>query len=316
MVDTTPPTIACPGNLVVSNDTGSCGAIVNFTVTADDDCDANPSVGCVPMSGSFFAVGTTSVDCTATDRNGLSATCSFTVTVNDDEDPMIVGCPANDKVSNDPGECSAVYTWIAPTATDNCPGVIIDQTGGPANGSALPVGITTIEYTATDAAGNTAVCTFSIEVNDTEDPVITCPADITQDNDAGLCSAVVNYTATATDNCPGVIRRLHAGERLRLRGRHHGRQLHGDRCGRPDGDLQLQRHGGRQRRPGRDLPGQHRPDNDPGECGADRDLQRRHRDRQLRQPDRAHVRCHQRRLLPRGHHHRHLLRDRCGRQHR
>ena len=74
VVDTTPPTIACPGNLVVSNDTGSCGAIVNFTVTADDDCDANPSVGCVPASGSFFDVGTTAVDCTATDRSGLSAT--------------------------------------------------------------------------------------------------------------------------------------------------------------------------------------------------------------------------------------------------
>ena len=35
-----------------------------------------------------------------------------------------------------------------------------------------------------------------------ENPVITCPADITVGNDPGLCSATVNPgTATATDNC-------------------------------------------------------------------------------------------------------------------
>jgi hypothetical protein len=41
-----------------------------------------------------------------------------------------------------------------------------------------------------------------VTVNDVEDPVITCPADDTVDNDAGLCLAIVNYdAATATDNC-------------------------------------------------------------------------------------------------------------------
>lgn len=41
--------------------------------------------------------------------------------------------------------------------------------------------------------------------NDTEDPVITCPADITVDNDPGQCSAVVNIpNPNVSDDCPGV----------------------------------------------------------------------------------------------------------------
>jgi len=39
---------------------------------------------------------------------------------------------------------------------------------------------------------------------DNEDPVAICPADITQANDVDLCSAVVNFTVDATDNCDGV----------------------------------------------------------------------------------------------------------------
>ena len=57
--------------------------------------------------------------------------------------------------------------------------------------------------TATDASGNTATCTFTVTVNDTENPVITCPANITVNNGAGLCGANVTFAATATDNCPG-----------------------------------------------------------------------------------------------------------------
>ena len=46
------------------------------------------------------------------------------------------------------------------------------------------------------------LCSFDVTVNDTEDPAITCPADITTSNDPGDCSAVVTYaTPVASDNC-------------------------------------------------------------------------------------------------------------------
>src|SRR5260221_12236562 len=45
---------------------------------------------------------------------------------------------------------------------------------------------------------------FSVTVNDTEAPGISCPAPIVASTDAGQCSKTnVTYTATPTDNCPG-----------------------------------------------------------------------------------------------------------------
>ncbi|MBK8192955.1 MAG: HYR domain-containing protein [Lewinellaceae bacterium] len=49
-----------------------------------------------------------------------------------------------------------------------------------------------------------ATCSFTIEVKDPVTPSITCPADMTVDNDAGECSATVNYAFPYfDDNCPG-----------------------------------------------------------------------------------------------------------------
>jgi hypothetical protein len=86
VVDTTPPVIACSANL--TNDcTSVAGAVVTFTTTATDTCDASPNVVCVPASGSTFALGVTTVNCTATDICGNHSGCSFTVTVKDAAGP-------------------------------------------------------------------------------------------------------------------------------------------------------------------------------------------------------------------------------------
>jgi hypothetical protein len=78
--DTTPPTISCPANLTVEQDSVA-GATVTFNVTATDSRDPNPSIVCAPASGSTFPLGTTTVTCTATDVSSNSSSCSFTVTV-------------------------------------------------------------------------------------------------------------------------------------------------------------------------------------------------------------------------------------------
>ena len=55
--------------------------------------------------------------------------------------------------------------------------------------------------TATDAAGNTNSCTFNVTVNDIQAPAVSCPSNIVVSNDAGECGAVVDFAASATDNC-------------------------------------------------------------------------------------------------------------------
>jgi hypothetical protein len=88
VIDNTPPTIACPANIIVNAPAGTCSAVVNFTVTGSDNCSAPTIVSSRP-SGSVFPLGTTTVISTATDAAGNSNSCSFTVTVKDVGAPVI-----------------------------------------------------------------------------------------------------------------------------------------------------------------------------------------------------------------------------------
>ncbi|MEM7104576.1 MAG: HYR domain-containing protein [Bacteroidota bacterium] len=208
--DSTVPVVSCPSNTTVNNDPGQCGAVVSFTPTATDNC-GTPGIISSPASGSLFSVGTTTVTVTATDDCGNQSDCTFSVTVNDNEDPAIA-CPPNVTVNNDPGNCGAVVTYNTPSGNDNCPGSVTNLTAGLGSGSTFPVGSTTETYTVVDAAGNSASCSFTVTVNDNENPSIVCPANITVNNDPGDCWAFVNYaTPTGNDNCPGPVTNQTAG---------------------------------------------------------------------------------------------------------
>jgi hypothetical protein len=54
---------------------------VNYVASATDNTDPNPTVGCVPPSGSTFPIGSTTVACTATDASGNTSNDSFQITV-------------------------------------------------------------------------------------------------------------------------------------------------------------------------------------------------------------------------------------------
>ena len=79
MIDTTPPTVYCPGPITRYVCTSS--ARVYYYVYAYDACSGYRPVTGTPASGSVFPLGTTVVTCTATDACGNVGTGSFTVTV-------------------------------------------------------------------------------------------------------------------------------------------------------------------------------------------------------------------------------------------
>src|ERR1051326_7047465 len=205
-VDQTPPVITCPGDIVSSADPGKCSALVTYAVTATDN---NPGVTVVCKIGTtvitsphVFPVGTTTVTCTATDAVGNSSTCSFAVTVNDTEAPKL-NCPAPITVSTGAGQCSASVSFDA-APTDNCSVASTVYKIGPTvitSPHVFPAGTTTVACTATDAAGNSSTCSFTVTVNDGEAPRLNCPAPITVSTDAGQCSASVSFDAAPTDNC-------------------------------------------------------------------------------------------------------------------
>ena len=113
-----------------------------------------------------------------------------------------ISCPADITQGTDPGNCSAIVNYLPPATTGGECGTV---TCTPTSGSVFPVGMTTV--TCNTMAGPT--CAFTVTVNDTQPPTITCPANVTAVS-AVACppttsTAVTFPTPTATDNCPGVI---------------------------------------------------------------------------------------------------------------
>ena len=123
-------------------------------------------------------------------------------------------------LSNDPGECGAQFDWTHPWFVDNCiEGSIsveyltddaacapenntLTGFGGYDESQFFCVGTTTVLYTLVDEAGNDHQCSFEVTVNDTEAPVVECPADMIFNLDGGLCDITVCYEpVSATDNC-------------------------------------------------------------------------------------------------------------------
>jgi len=111
-------------------------------------------VYCTPESGSLFLLGTTLVSCSY----GSGAGCTFTVTVNDVEAPVLT-CP--DITATNLGQGPVVVDFLV-SSFDNCPGMVLDCTPPP--GSSFPIGASLVHCAGTDSAGNTAACDFTVHV--------------------------------------------------------------------------------------------------------------------------------------------------------
>ena len=196
VADTTAPAVSCAGDLVVEC-TSPAGTAVSFAASATDGCDPAPVISCSPPSGSAFPLGTTTVTCTATDASGNAGSCSFSVTVEDTQAPVL------DHPARVTAECASpagTMVELVVTASDLCdPAPSVSLT--PPSGSLFPPGVTRVTATATDASGNQATSTFDVFVVDTTPPALTCPADLQVSGGPGV---VVEFSPTATDLCDPV----------------------------------------------------------------------------------------------------------------
>jgi predicted metallo-beta-lactamase superfamily hydrolase len=201
--DTTAPTLSLPPN-ITAEATSSSGAAVNYTATAIDAVDGSVTVNCSPASGSTFVLGTTTVNCSATDAHGNTAHGSSTVAVVDTTAPVLSGVPANQTVEAT-GPSGASATWTDPTATDTVDGSV-GVSCSPASGSTFAIGTTTVTCSATDSHGNTGTGSFTIKVVDTTPPTVSSHANITGVEATGPSGAVVTFAAPpATDAVDGSV---------------------------------------------------------------------------------------------------------------
>ncbi|RYZ22533.1 MAG: HYR domain-containing protein [Chitinophagaceae bacterium] len=202
VIDNQNPTIAAPAAVTVNTNPGSCFAtnVALGSPVANDNCAGFIVSNNAPAT---FAKGTTIVTWTVKDASGRIATATQSVLVVDNEAPAITA-PATVTVNTNPGACAATNVTLGnAVATDNCPGVIVSN-NAPA---VYPKGTTVVTWTAKDAAGKITTATQNVVVVDNQYPMITAPASVTVNTDAGTCAAanVALGNATASDNCPGVI---------------------------------------------------------------------------------------------------------------
>jgi hypothetical protein len=115
-----------------------------------------------------------------------------------DLNPPVITCPQNQAV-----ECGVPLNFVV-IAIDPEDGPIVPVCVPPV-GSKFPTGETTVTCTAVDGFGNQAQCSFVVTATDTVPPVVTCPANITVDACGNPNGKVVEFTATALDQCAGAL---------------------------------------------------------------------------------------------------------------
>ena len=149
----------------------------------------------------IFAPGTYTVSIFVFDGKSPLIPCTTTVTTGPLQPPEI-HC-----VSERTVECGSAWSFLPPTATEDCTGaaltpVLVDIMPG----AGLCPRTLTARWRATDSKGRSSECAQVVTLVDTTPPVMTgCPADITVDcqSDAG---AVVTFARpTATDLCSGAL---------------------------------------------------------------------------------------------------------------
>ncbi len=156
--DATSPVLSLPANITVEA-TSALGATVTYTSSASDAQSGIESSSFLPASGSTFPIGTTTVNASATDNSGNTATGLFSVTVVDTMEPTITGTFA--PVVTVEGRLLADYK--GQVETSDLVGVT-SVTQSPAAGTVTSVGPLTVTLTAGDAAGNTADISFTLDV--------------------------------------------------------------------------------------------------------------------------------------------------------
>jgi len=199
--DTIPPVLSPLTDLGGIEATGPAGAVATFAPSATDRgvALAAGAVVCTPASGSTFAVGSTTVNCVATDTANLTSRGSFTVTVVDTKPPVIT-VPAN-VVAEATSSSGAIVTYAGATFTD---AVGVASSGcTPVSGGTFALGTTTVTCSATDGSGNSASKSFTVTVQDTTAPTLSVPANIVTSTDSA--TATVSYQVTATDNVSVVL---------------------------------------------------------------------------------------------------------------
>ncbi|PHN08019.1 hypothetical protein, partial [Flavilitoribacter nigricans] len=191
--DIIPPVLTCPDAETVECTTGVPAADISL-VTATDNCNTVTItfVSDVSDGGSCPEIITRTYR--GTDDCGNFTDCTQLITINDITAPVIT-CPVAESV-----ECNADFPLAditLVTATDNCTNVTVTFVSDVSDNASCPETFTRT-YRATDDCGNFTDCTQLITLDDTTNPVVTGPDDLTVEA-CDITGGLADYSETPVD---------------------------------------------------------------------------------------------------------------------
>ncbi|XP_071490407.1 hyalin-like [Diadema antillarum] len=196
IIDAEDPVLSCPPNIQASTEADQPYAQVSWASANASDNSGFYNLTVDAQSGANFSIGVTTVTYTVSDASGNNVTCNFTITVEDVQAPVLMGCSSNITVNTTQGLGVAEVSWAEPSAVDNSGNYTLSQTSGPPSGSNFSIGMTLVAYLVKDAAGLNDTCEFTVTVIDNESPVfISCPSDFVNRTDAGVDYGNITWPA-------------------------------------------------------------------------------------------------------------------------
>jgi hypothetical protein len=196
VVDTTPPTFSGVPPPTTVEQTGPSGTSLAVPKPTASDT-VSGAVAVSSNAPAIFPRGSTTVTFTARDAAGNSATATTTVTVVDTTPPTFSGVPPPVTVEQT-GPSGTSLVVPKPTASDTVSGLLTVSSNAPAM---FPRGLTTVTFTARDAAGNSATTTTTVTVVDTVSPTLAIASPQAR---AYLHSDVLTASFSATDAGSGL----------------------------------------------------------------------------------------------------------------
>ena len=195
VVDNTSPVITIVGNNPETQTFGNTYTDAGATALDDVDGDVTGSIT-TTNNVDPNVLGPHTVDYSVTDAAGNTAMASRTVNVVDITDPILTIVGNNPETQT----FGNTYTDAGATALDDVDGDVTGSITTTNNVDPNVLGPHTVDYSVTDAAGNTAMASRTVNVVDTTPPEVTAPSDISEETTTGA-GIIVNYPApTATDD--------------------------------------------------------------------------------------------------------------------
>ncbi|MFM7152974.1 MAG: gliding motility-associated C-terminal domain-containing protein, partial [Bacteroidota bacterium] len=205
--DATSPAASC-ADITISLDSDGMVTIAGTDIDngSSDNCPGVLTFSASPSVFTCAQIGAQAVTLTVTDTNGNDASCTATVTVEDNGNPIAL-CKNLTVYLDGTGAATVTGAQLDGGSTDGCSGIgALSLEPAMINYDCDSIGTRIVTLTVTDENGNSANCTAIVTVQDVTNPTAGCQNTTVQlDNTGNITLAAEQLNNGSSDECGGTL---------------------------------------------------------------------------------------------------------------